>query len=40
LHRHRYLAAERIYIAEVDPVGLADLTIDNSRFDRPELLPD
>jgi uridine kinase len=38
VHRERYLAAERIYVAEVDPVARVDIAIDNSRFDRPEVL--
>lgn len=39
LLRNRYLAAERIYVDEVDPVSLADVLIDNTEFDRPRLLP-
>lgn len=35
IHRNRYLAGERIYMAEVDPIGLADVVIDNRTFDRP-----
>jgi uridine kinase len=38
LHRTRYLAAERLYIAEVDPVATADLVIDNTAFNRPLLM--
>jgi uridine kinase len=38
LHRNRYLASEHLYIAEVDPIRLADLVIDNSRFDQPEVI--
>jgi uridine kinase len=38
LHRDRYGAAERIYLAEVNPVALADLVIDNQWFGRPVLL--
>ncbi len=38
LHRDRYLAAEAIYIDEVDPISLADVVIDNTHFDRPRLL--
>jgi len=35
LHRDRYLAAERLYIAEVDPVATADFVIDNTDFGHP-----
>lgn len=35
LHRDRYHASERIYIAEVDPVARADIVIDNTRFAEP-----
>lgn len=38
LHRNRYLPAERIYLAEVDPVSLADVVIDNTVFERPRIL--
>lgn len=38
LHRDRYHGAEAIYLDEVDPVALADVSIDNSDFDRPRLL--
>jgi uridine kinase len=38
VHRNRYLAAERLYIDEVDPIRLVDVVIDNSRFDRPRIL--
>ena len=37
LHRDRYQAAEAIYIDEVDPVGLADIVIDNTDFEAPRL---
>jgi uridine kinase len=37
LHRDRYLAAETIYIAEEDPVALADVAVDNTDFERPQL---
>ncbi|RJL33604.1 uridine kinase [Bailinhaonella thermotolerans] len=39
LHRDRYLPADRLYAAEVDPRGLADVVIDNTFFDRPRILP-
>ena len=35
VHRDRYHAAERIYVAEVGPRALADLIIDNTDFARP-----
>ena len=38
LHRDRYHASERIYIAEADPVGRADIVIDNRDFDEPAIL--
>ena len=37
LHRDRYHAAELIYLAEVDPVSLADLLIDNRDFANPRI---
>lgn len=38
LHRDRYHAAELIYVAEVDPVRLADVVIENTDFARPRLV--
>jgi uridine kinase len=38
LHRERYGPAEEIYIAEADPVGRADVVIDNTDLDHPRLL--
>jgi uridine kinase len=38
LHRDRYLPAERLYVAEVDPLGRADVVIDNNDFAAPRLL--
>ncbi len=38
LHRDRYGAAERVYLAEVDPLARADLVIDNRDFAAPRLL--
>jgi uridine kinase len=38
LHRHRYRAAEDIYIAEEDPLSRADLVIDNSDLAAPLLV--
>ncbi len=35
LHRERYLAAERIYRAEVDPVARADVVIDTTDLVHP-----
>jgi len=37
LHRERYQAAEIIYIAEQNPVALADVVVDNSDFEHPQL---
>jgi uridine kinase len=37
VHRDRYHAAEMIYVAEVGPLGLADLIVDNTDFARPVL---
>ena len=39
VHRDRYHAAELIYLAEVDPVALADLVIDNRDFANPRIRP-
>lgn len=38
LHRDRYHASERIYIAEVDPITKADLVVDNTDFANPVLV--
>ena len=38
LHRDRHLAAEQIYIAEVDPVAKADIVIDNRDLASPSIL--
>ncbi len=38
LHRDRYLAAEDIYLAEVDPVARAQVVLDNTDFARPRPL--
>jgi uridine kinase len=38
VHRDRYLVAERLYIEEVDPIRLVDVVIDNSTFDRPQIV--
>ena len=35
LHRDRYLPGEELYLAEVDPVGRADVVIDNTSFEAP-----
>ncbi len=37
LHRDRYLAAESIYLDEVDPLAIVDITIDNTDLDHPRL---
>ncbi|WNF28757.1 uridine kinase [Streptomyces sp. C11-1] len=39
IHRDRYLAAERIYLDEVDPLPGMDALIDNTDFARPRLVP-
>jgi uridine kinase len=38
VHRDRYHAAERIYIAEVDPISLADVVLDNRDFANPRVV--
>jgi uridine kinase len=38
LHRDRYLLAERLYMAEVDPARLAEVVIDNTAFDHPRII--
>ncbi len=38
LHRDRYQVGEDLYIAEVDPLALADTIIDNTTFARPVLV--
>ena len=38
VHRDRYHASERIYLAEADPISLADIVVDNSRFDQPRIV--
>lgn len=38
LHRDRYLTSEEVYIGEVDPLAFVDVILDNTDFDRPELL--
>jgi uridine kinase len=38
VHRDRYEAAVMIYIAEVGPLSLADLVIDNRDFARPRIV--
>lgn len=37
LHRTRYLPAERLYLAEADPVRRADIVVDNTVFDLPKI---
>ncbi|WP_328425594.1 uridine kinase [Micromonospora sp. NBC_00389] len=39
LHRDRYLAAQRVYLAEADPLSRVDAIVDNTDFARPRLLP-
>jgi uridine kinase len=38
LHRERYAPAERLYVAEADPVSRADVIIDNTCHSNPVLL--
>jgi uridine kinase len=38
LHRDRYGVAEDLYLSEVDPLGRADLVIDNRDFAAPRLV--
>ncbi|MGH3982802.1 MAG: uridine kinase [Pseudonocardiaceae bacterium] len=38
LHRDRYLPAEQLYIQEVGPLRLADIVIDNSALDAPDIV--
>jgi uridine kinase len=38
LHRERYGVAEAVYLAEVDPVGHADVVVDSTDHLRPQLL--
>jgi uridine kinase len=38
LHRDRYGTAEAIYVAEVDPVTVANVVIDNTDFDHPRIV--
>lgn len=40
LHRDRYGPAEEIYMAEVEPLALADVIVDNSEFDNPRITSD
>jgi uridine kinase len=40
VHRDRYQAAERRYLADVDPIGQADIAVDNNRFKAPRILRD
>jgi uridine kinase len=38
LHRGRYLPAERLYMAEVDPARLAEVVIDNTALAHPRII--
>lgn len=38
LHRDRYGRSLELYLAEVDPMGQADLVIDNTNFEEPVVL--
>ncbi|MEC3918143.1 hypothetical protein [Nocardia sp. CDC160] len=39
IHRDRYLKAEQLYLAEVQPLRFVDVVVDNSIFARPHLVP-
>ncbi|MDQ0986177.1 uridine kinase [Streptomyces sp. V2I9] len=38
IHRDRYLVAERLYLAEVDPLPRMDAIVDNTDFARPRVV--
>jgi uridine kinase len=38
LHRDRYRAAERIYLAEISPRALASIIINNTDFKNPRIM--
>lgn len=38
LHRDRYGVAEDFYVAEVDPIAMADVVIDNADLQHPRIL--
>ncbi len=38
LHRDRYAVSEEIYLAEADPVALADVVVDNNDLAVPRLM--
>ncbi|MFE4588249.1 nucleoside/nucleotide kinase family protein [Streptomyces laurentii] len=38
IHRDRYLAAERVYLREADPLPRMDLVIDNTEFAHPRVV--
>jgi uridine kinase len=40
VHRERYLAAEHVYLSEVDPVRLVDIAVDNTHFGEPIVMRD
>jgi uridine kinase len=40
VHRDRYLPAEELYLAEVDPLRLVDVVIDNRDLARPFVISD
>ncbi|WP_406067952.1 hypothetical protein [Micromonospora sp. NBC_01638] len=39
LHRDRYLAAQRVYLAEADLPSRVDVIVDNADVTQPRLLP-
>jgi uridine kinase len=38
LHRDRYLAAEELYVREVEPIAFVEVVVDNTDLDRPRLV--
>jgi uridine kinase len=38
LHRDRYLASELLYMSEVDPRSFVEVIVDNTDFDRPQIV--
>jgi uridine kinase len=38
LHRNRYLPAEQIYLAQHDPIDIADVIIENSDLSAPHII--
>jgi uridine kinase len=38
LHRGRYLASERLYLSEVDPLSFVEVIVDNTEIERPRFV--